>query len=110
MIVKAEGKFIRVSPKKVRRVASLLSGQDISTAESLLLNMNNRTKEFLIKLLHSAVANAKVKGFNREQLYISKIICDNGPIWKRFRAVAFGRANLIRRRTSHIKIELDLKA
>jgi large subunit ribosomal protein L22 len=109
MLVKAEVKFIRISPKKVRHTIDLLHGKDALEAKSILLSLSQRPKEYLIKILNQAIANAKVKGFGPEQLYISKIICDNGPIWKRFKAAAFGRAAPIKRRTSHIKIELDLK-
>lgn len=109
MVAKAEGKFLRVSPRKARRLIDLLRGRDVSSAKAILLNLKMRPREYLKKILDSAVANAKVKGFNLEQLYISRIICDVGPIWKRYRAAAFGRANIIRRRTSHIVIELDLK-
>ena len=109
MIVKAEGRFLRVSPTKVRRVIDLLRGENVEIAQSILLNSNVRPREYLKKILDSAIANAKVKGFKPEQLYVSKIICDAGPIWKRYKAAAFGRATLIRKRTSHIRIELDLK-
>ena len=110
MIVKAQGKFLRISPIKIRRIINMLRGKDVIAAKAILLNVNNRSKEHLSKILNSAIANAKIKGFNPEQLYVSKIICDAGPTWKRYRAVAFGRANLIRRRTSHVKIELDIKS
>ena len=110
MIVKAEGRFLRISPIKVRRVINLLRGESVEIAQALLLNLNARPREYLKKILDSAIANAKVKGFKPEQLYVSKIICDAGPIWKRYKAAAFGRATLIRRRTSHIRVELDLKS
>ncbi len=109
MIVKAIGKFIRVSPTKTRLVIDQLRSQDVVRAEAILRHMNKRPKECLLKLLKQAVANAKVKGFSPEQLYISSITCDNGPMWKRFKAAAFGRATPILKRTSHIRIELDLK-
>lgn len=109
MIVKAEGKFLRISPRKVRQVIDLLRLKDVIEAENLLRNLNKRPKEYLIKMLRQAVANAKVKGFTPAQLYISKIVCDAGPIWKRYKAAAFGRAAPIKKRTAHIKIELDLK-
>ena len=109
MIVKAQNKYIRISPTKVRQVIDLIRDKDVLEAESILHNLNKRSCEYLIKILKSAVANAKVKGFNPEQLYISKIICNVGPVWKRFKAAAFGRATPIKRRTSHIKIELDIK-
>ena len=110
MIVKAENKHIRISPPKVRLVMDLIRGKDVKQAEAILLNLNKRPKDPILKILKSAVANGKVKGFMAEQLYISKIICDVGPVWKRYKAAAFGRATPIKRRTAHIKIELDLKS
>ncbi len=109
MIVKAEGKFLRITPPKVRQVMDLIRNKDVIEAEAILLNLNKRSKEYLIKILQSAISNAKIKGFNPEQLYISKIICNVGPAWKRFKAAAFGRAAPIKKRTAHIRIELDLK-
>ncbi len=109
MIVKAEGKFLRSSPMKTRQVIDLIRLKDVLEAEAILLNLNKRPKEYLIKILRQAIANAKVKGFGLEQLNVSKITCDGGPMWKRFKAAAFGRASPILKRTSHIRIELDLK-
>ena len=110
MIAKAEAKFLRVSPTKVRQVIALIRDKEVNLAAAILENLNKRPCEFFIKILKSAVANAKVKGFQVEQLYISKVIANPGPTWKRFKAAAFGRAAPIKRRTVHIKIELDLKS
>ena len=110
MVVKAEGKFLRISPDKVRRTINLMRGENVEVAQSILRNLNVRPREYLKKILDSAIANAKVKGFKPDQLYVSKIICDAGPIWKRYKAAAFGRATLIRKRTAHIRIELDLRS
>lgn len=110
MIAKAEGKFLRISPTKVRQVIDLIRHKDVQEAQSILTLLNKRPKEYLIKILKSAVANAKSKGFDAKQLYISKIICNSGPTWKRYKAAAFGRAAPIKKRTAHIKIELDLKS
>ncbi len=110
MIVKAEGKFLRITPTKVRQVMDLVRNKDVLEAKSLLTALNKRPKEHLLKLLNQAIANAKVKGFNPEQLYISRLICDVGPVWKRFKAAAFGRASSIKKRTSHIRLELDIKS
>jgi large subunit ribosomal protein L22 len=109
MIAKAEGKFLRISPSKVRQVMDLIRLKDVLVAQNILNNLNKRPKEYLVKLLKSAIANAKNKGFNIEQLYVSKIICNVGPTWKRFKAAAFGRAAPIKKRTAHIRIELDVK-
>jgi len=109
MIAKAEIKHVRIAPSKVRQVIALLRGRDVVYARAALKAVNKRPTEFLSKLLDSAVANARAKGFDAEQLYISKIICNAGPSWKRFKAAAFGRAAPILRRTSHLKLELDIK-
>ncbi|OGX31521.1 MAG: 50S ribosomal protein L22 [Omnitrophica WOR_2 bacterium RIFCSPLOWO2_12_FULL_46_30] len=109
MLVKASAKFIRISPSRLREVMNYIRGKSVSEAEGLLLNISKRAKGYIQKVLKSAIANAKVKGFNPGQLYVSKVTADNGPIWKRFKAAAFGRAAKIRKRTSHITIELDLK-
>lgn len=109
MIARAQGKFLRVSPSKVRLVADLIRHKGAPQAQSILINLNKRPCEYLIKLLKSAVANAKTKGFNADQLYVSQVICNPGPAWKRFRAAAFGRASPIKKRTAHIRIELDIK-
>lgn len=109
MVVKAQGKFLRISPTKVRQVMNLIRQKDALQAKAILVTLNKRPKEFLIKILNQALANAKVKGFKPEQLYVSRAICNIGPIWKRYKAAAFGRAMPIKKRTSHIRIELDLK-
>lgn len=109
MLAKAESKHIRLSPPKVRQVMDLIRGKDVLEAQAILTNIDKRPKDNISKILQSAVANAKIKGFAVEKLYISKIICNVGPSWKRFKAAAFGRAMPIKKRTSHIKIELDLK-
>ncbi len=109
MIAKAEVEHIRMSPQKVRQVMDIIRNKDVAMARAILHTMNKRPTVTIGKILDSAVANAKVKGFAVEQLYISKIICNVGPSWKRFKAAAFGRATPILRRTSHIRIELDVK-
>lgn len=110
MIAKAETKFLRISPSKVRQVMDLIRRKDCMEAQSVLASLNKHPCQFLLKILKSAIANAKVKGFSLEQLYISKIICNPGPAWKRYKAAAFGRAAPIKKRTSHIRIELDIKS
>lgn len=108
MISKAEAKFLRISPAKVRQVMDLIRLKSVISAEALLKNLNKGPCDYLIKILKQASANAKTKGFNREQLYISKLVCNDGPRWKRFKAAAFGRAAPIKKRTSHISMELDI--
>ncbi len=109
MIVRAEGKFIRGSGKKMRQVVDLVRGMNAQKAYDYLNFINKRPTYYIRKVLHSAMANAKVKGLDTAELIISRITADDGPRWKRFKPAAFGRATEILKRTSHIKIELDFK-
>ncbi|MCX5681583.1 MAG: 50S ribosomal protein L22 [Candidatus Omnitrophica bacterium] len=109
MIASARGRFIRVAPAKVRQVIDVIRGKDIKTSLVLLQQVHKGSRERIIKVLSSAVSNAKQKGLTEEQLFISKITADIGPSWKRFRAAAFGRAAPIIKRTTHLTIELDLR-
>jgi len=109
MISRAKGKYIRVSPSKVRLVIDLIRGKDVMTAQAVLLQVDKRCTEMISKVLSSAVSNAKQKGLSEDQLYISKITADLGPGWQRYRAAAFGRATGILKKTTHLTVELDLK-
>lgn len=107
MVAKAEARYIRISPHKVRQVISLIKGEEAKKALNLLELVNKKGAFILKKVLKSALANAKNKGYSEDKLFISKIVANPGPLLKRFRAASFGRATLIRKRTSHILIELD---
>jgi len=110
MIAKAELRYIRVSPRKTSQVTRLISGKPAGYALSVLSNINKRVSTPLSKLLKSALSNAANKGINIKDLnsiYISKVAVNSGPVLKRYKAAAFGRAVMIRKRTSHIEIELD---
>lgn len=109
MLVKSQARFVKSIPAKTRLVLDLIRNKDAQEAIAVLNFVNKRPKSIIAKILGSALATAKQKGFEPRQLYISKAVCNNGPIWKRFKAAAFGRATRIRRRTAHIIIELDLK-
>ena len=107
MVARAEAKYIRISPMKVRPVSIPFKGKNAKLALTELELLNKKAAYHLRKVLHSAVANAKNKGYDEDKLVISKVIANSGPALKRYRAASFGRATLIRKRTSHILIELD---
>ena len=107
MVAKAIAKYIRISPTKVRPVISLIKGANAKGALVKLGLTNKRAAYYLGKVLKSALSNAKNKGYQEDSLFISKAIANPGPTLKRFRAASFGRATMIRKRTSHILIELD---
>jgi large subunit ribosomal protein L22 len=105
--VKAQVKYVRISPRKTRLVADLIRGMDVSEAENQLKFFNKKAAKVILKLLNSAVANA-LNNFKLEKdnLYIKSITVDGGPMLKRWQPRAFGRAAPIRKRSSHISIVL----
>ena len=110
MEIKAKLNYLRIAPRKVRLVAKLIKKMDVGRAELELQHTPKRVARPILKLLKSAVAGAK-QNFQLEEnnLYIQKILVNPGPVSKRFRARAFGRAAPIRKRTSHVLIELGIR-
>ncbi len=109
MVAKAETKYIRISPRKLRLVLPLIKGISVEDALAVLKMTNKKGAFYLEKTLRSAIANAKSKGFNESKLFVAHVIANAGPLLKRYRAASFGRATMIRKRTSHLRIELDTK-
>lgn len=107
MVARAIARYIRISPFKVRTVIPLIKKRKIPEALAILTVTNKKAALILKKLLNSAVANAKNKGFTEEELVIERVVANPGPIYKRYHAASFGRASMIRKRTSHIILELD---
>lgn len=109
MISKASASFVRISPRKVRYVIDLIRAKSVTQAQSILAGSPRRAGGILQKLLGQAVdAAQKNSQVAPEDLVVSKVLADGGPSMKRFRAATMGRANRIKKRTSHIQIELDL--
>ena len=107
MEVKASLKYLRIAPRKVRLVADLIRGLDVEEAKSLLSLERKRAAKSLLKLLNSAISNAKNNfHLSEDNLYIKTIRVDQGPTLKRYFPRAQGRATLIQKKTSHIFIEL----
>ena len=110
MIAKARGRFIHVTPRKMRSVARLLKGMQVRRAQALLAALPRGACRPIGKILKSAVANATREGtWTEEQLVISGISANEGPVMKRYRAAPMGRAASIRKRMSHLTIELDAR-
>ncbi|UCB57330.1 MAG: 50S ribosomal protein L22 [Candidatus Omnitrophota bacterium] len=104
---KAYARHIRISPRKTREVIDLIRGEKVGRALAILQATNRRAVVYVRKLLNSAISNAKINPqIILDELFISKITADNGPMLKRYRAAAMGRASMIRRRTTHLAIEL----
>ncbi len=103
--VKAIARYIRMSPHKVRRVLDQIRGRSYREALIILEFMPYRACEPIIKVLRSAAANAEHNlGFDRASLVVSQAFADQGPVLKRFRPRAQGRAYQIRKPTCHITV------
>lgn len=107
IVVKARARYMRVSPRKIRQVIDLIRGEKLIRALAILANINKGVKVYVEKALKSARHNAEQNPTVRaNELFISKITADNGPMLKRYRAAAMGRATMIRHRTTHLTVEL----
>ena len=108
MVAKAHARYLRISPRKVKIVADLIRGKDVATATAILLNTPKAASEPVLKLLKSAAANAENNHqMDPEKLYVSATYANPGPIIKRMRPRAQGRAFRINKRTSHITIAVS---
>lgn len=105
--MKASLKNYRQSPRKVRLVADLVKGKTVPAALRELSLLPKRAAAPVKKLIESAVANAKNAGIEADNLVVENATVDEGITLKRFRPRAFGRATMIRKRTSHIDITLS---
>ncbi len=104
----ATAKYIRMSPRKVRRVLDQIRGQSYRDALILLEFMPYRACDPILKALRSAVANAEHnKGIDPAGLIVSHAYADQGPSLKRFRPRAQGRAYQIRKPTCHITVAVS---
>lgn len=106
MDVKATAKFVRVSTRKTREVAALIRGKKVEEAIAILKFTPRKGAEAIEKVIKSAVANAeenfKIRDVTRFR--ISELRIEMGPPMKRFTPRAYGRASLLRKPTTHIKV------
>lgn len=105
--VKASLRFLKIGPRKVRLVADTMRGHKVVLVLERLLVRKERAAKALLKLLKSAVANAKNNfKFSEDTLRIKSITVDGGPVTKRWMPRAHGRATPLRQRTSHVNLVL----
>ncbi len=108
MDAKATLRYARITPRKARRVVDLIKGKRAGDALIALRFMPYRGSLYIEKILKSAMANAEQKkAANPEAMVISLALVDQGPVMKRMEPRAMGRANVIRKRTSHITLVLS---
>ena len=108
MEVKANSKYLRIGPKKLRLVVDLIRGKHIHDALSILMFNKQKGGRLVNKVIRSAISNAKATGkIDVDTLIVKKAYVDVGPIIKRMMPRAMGRANRILKRTSHITVILE---
>jgi len=104
----AKLRFLRVAPRKVRLLADVVRGISVEDALTQLRYSKKHAARPLRKLLESAVANAKHNhDIDTKTLIVKTIFVDGGPVMKRWKPRAFGRAAPIRKRTSHVTVTLE---
>jgi len=110
MQVKAILRNLRISPRKTREVIDLIRGKNVAQAKDILLFTTRKSAPIVLKLLNSAIANAKNNfNLNESNLYVYSVTADEGTKLKRWHPMSRGRAYSIKKRTSHITIILSDK-
>ena len=105
--MRATARYVRIAPRKARLVADEVRGKSYPEAASILRFTNKRAAKIVGEVIDSAAANAEHNmDADPEELFVREIRVDEGPTIKRYRARAMGRATMIRKRTSHITVEL----
>jgi large subunit ribosomal protein L22 len=109
--MRAEARYIRISPQKARLVVDLIRGISADAARLMLRTVNKRVAPTVLKVLESAIANAKNNStdIDVDRLVVSEAYVNEGPRQKRIRPAPMGRAYRYQRRSSHIVIALAEK-
>ncbi|HZB94450.1 MAG TPA: 50S ribosomal protein L22 [Herpetosiphonaceae bacterium] len=108
MQAKAVLRGVRMSPQKVRLVVDVVRGKPVDMALAILRNMPHKAADEVARTIKSAAANAENNfHMSPEDLRVATIFADEGPTVKRFSPRARGRANVIRKRSSHITVIVD---
>jgi ribosomal protein L22 len=111
VVVRAKARYVRTAPRKARLVVDHIRGKSVDEARAILTHTPRAAAVPVLKVLESAIANAEHNHeLLPEELRVHQVMVDEGPTIKRFRPRALGRATKIRKRTSHITINLTNKA
>lgn len=106
-VVTAKLSYLRMGPRKVRLVVDMIRGRKVAKAQEILVLSKKAAARPILKLLNSALANARHNhNLVAENLCVKTIMVDGGPMLKRWMPKAHGRATPVRERTSHISLVL----
>ena len=109
--MRARSKYVRSAPRKARLVMNHIRGKEVEQARAILNHAPRAVAEDILKLLNSAIANAEsAYELGADELRVVRAVVDEGPTIKRYRPRALGRATPIKKRTSHMTIELTTTA
>src|SRR3972149_1211381 len=107
---KAILRYVRVAPREARLTVVLIRGKQVGEALSALKFIPRGASKVVEKVLKSAIANAQQKEIGDvDDLWIRRAYVDGGPVLKRFQPAPQGRAHPIKKRTSHITLELSVR-
>ena len=107
----AKAKHLRQSPYKIRQVLDIVRGKNVNEAINILQYTNKKAAKFILKTLNSAISNLSVNDepYDVDKFYVKTAFVDGGPMMKRWRAAAMGRAVRILKRSSHLTIIISQK-
>ena len=110
-VSRAIGKYLRIAPRKARVIADLVRDKGVEEALAILRFKRRSGTRELRKIIESAVANAgqSKEKLDVDKLYVSRVFVDAGPTLRRFLPRAMGRATRIRKRSSHVTVEIDVR-
>ena len=107
MAYRAMHRFAQISPRKVRSLADLVRGKFADDALDILRYQPQRGARLLEKVIRSALANAEdLRAPNLGELMVLDVRVEQGPMFRRLQPKARGMASVIKRRMSHIRVEL----
>lgn len=110
MEVRAKGKYLKISPKKAKLIADLIRGKSVNDAIEILKYTPKNGARLFLKVLKSAVANAEQKKIiDIDNLFVKQAIAEKSFMLKRVMPKAMGRADIIKKRYSHLTVVLEEK-
>jgi large subunit ribosomal protein L22 len=110
MEAKAVGRTLKLSTRKARLVADLVRDRRVVDALNILQFTNKKAAPIIKKVVESAIANATNNyGMDADTLYVSQIFVDEGPMMKRVSPRAMGRADIVKKQTSHVTVVVSEK-